>query len=261
MLVALNPKSGAVAVACNSKDDVQIVLLDPDRTSKPLNWPQAEPIEDIAWSADGKILAVLYYTPPQHFDRNGRWNPAEADAPPSTPTVALFDTLERKELLRFNTGGFDAKVAFDPSGRWIYSISHTRLGRGYSSADWQKESLRKFETATGRLVQRFVVEGTGVRQNFAISSNGEIIAAECLVNVSKPFLAEQVSLSVNAGFVLLDSRSGQVLFRENRKTSGEVSDRLPMFFADGDRKLLVNFRSAGAPGDNGEIVAYSIPGR
>jgi hypothetical protein len=72
-----------------------------------------------------------------------------------------------------------------------------------------------------------------------------------------PWFREQVSLSVEAGFVLLDTQTGRVLFREKRRTLGGVREGLPLFFSPDNAAVFANFNPREGQAD-GTIDGYSI---
>lgn len=219
-------------------------------------WTVARPIEDIAWSPDGKELAVLYYDPPDPYDKKtGKWTGMPSPYP-VRPNVSIFDAQTGREMLRFNTSAFDSKIAFSPTGSTIYSISHYRYEMAYSSGDWQKDTLRAFNAKTGQPIKRIAVPSTGVRDNFAVSPDGRLIAADTTKPVSMPLWRDPNStLDVNQGFVIVDIRTGKILFREKLMRVGPQGP--PLFFSADGSHLISNFNSDGRTSDT-YINIYSL---
>jgi WD40 repeat protein len=249
-------RQAAIAVSCTIGERHFVVMTDETLNSAKLVSKVSRPIQSLAWSPDGSKVAVLYFDPPEIFDKNGHFV-GVSHSYPEVDNVSIFDVHSGSELIKFNTGGFDAKIIFSPDGALIYSISHSKLGLGYSRDDWKKETLRAFEATTGHLVQTIRVDETGVRDNFAVSPDGKLIAAESTVDVTHPFFEEQVGLDVQTGFVLLDSITGHVVFRERRRSPGEIGDSLPLFFSP-DGKWLVSSFSGNDQKASTRIIGYEV---
>jgi hypothetical protein len=256
LIPAINPATGAVAIACNVGQQPSIVLVDSNLHSTLNHWKVPRPVQDIVWSPGGDSLAVLWYMPPNPFYSAGKFNRSQVNSPPIEPNIAIFDPKRGKEVTEFSTGEFDAQITFTADGAVIYSINHAKY-LGYSRDDWAKENLRVFDAKTGALMRTIKVPDTGVRNNFCLSPNGKLIAAESTVDAHLPWFIEQVSLSVEAGFVLLDTQTGRVLFRDKRRTLGDARERLPLFFSPDNAEVFANFNPRDGQSD-GTIDGYSI---
>src|SRR5208337_2242234 len=213
MLMAISPRDGLVAAGCVVKGGSEIVILDAELKRAVNRWMVPRPVQDLAWSPEGKELAVLYYDPPYPWDpKTGKWVGTPSPYPVE-PNLSVFDPQSGKELLRFNTSAFDAEVRFSPDGSSVYSISHHLVFGGHGG--WRKDTLRTFDSKTGEMKKRMVVPGTGVRDSFAVSPDGELIVAESTKDIPTPFWREPgMALGEDYGFVILDSSTGGVLFRE-----------------------------------------------
>lgn len=246
MRVAISSREGLVAASCVVKGGSEVVILDAELKGALDRWTAPRPVQDLAWSPDGKELAVLYYDPPWPWNpKTGKWVGPPSPYPVN-PNVAIFEPRSGKELLRFNTSAFDAKVRFSPDGSAIYSISHHLLFRGYGFWEWRKETLRAFDSKTGEMKKRMVVPGTGVRDNFAVSPDGGLIVAQSTEDVAVPFWREPgTTFAVDYGFVILDSSTGNVLFREKLRRPGYFTELLPLFFSADGKQVVANFNSLG----------------
>jgi hypothetical protein len=256
MLLAVSPADGSLAIACNSKE-MTLQIFNHDLQTKLVSWPQERPIQEIAWSRDGRLLAALYHMPPHPTSNASRGNPTATGPTPRLPNVIVYDVAQNRERLRFDTGDVDAKLAFDPAGTSLYSIARGGGSTG-DRKELERDTLRRFDITTGRLVKRYVVKDTGVRQNFAVSPDGNLIAAGIAVTAYPPFFMEQVSIKIRAGFVLLDAETGRELGRDSRRTVGYTDDNLPLFFIGGGKYLLVGYEGSGRSDDYGELVTYSL---
>lgn len=119
--------------------------------------------------------------------------------------------------------------------------------------------MRVFSTATGELMRTIKVKGTGVRNNFVLSPDGSLIAADSTTEAWYPPFVEP-GLEVEAGFVLLRAATGRIVFREKHRMTGEASESLPLFFSPGGETLIVDFNDFGKGDTAGHIIAYSLSG-
>ena len=150
MRMAISPRDGIVAAGCVVKGGSELVVVDPELKGALNRWFVPRPIQDLAWSPDGKELAVLYYDPPYPWDpKTGKWVGPPSPYPVA-PNVSIFDPRSGKELLRLNTSSFDAKIGFSPEGGTLYSISDLHFARGYGSGDWGKEHPACLRREDGR---------------------------------------------------------------------------------------------------------------
>jgi WD40 repeat protein len=268
-VVAVDSKDGRVAVAYNTLKNPQILVFSRYLRTRVAGWKALKYVQGLFWSPDGKRLGVLYYnTYEPSYNQREEWRNRDPEvAFAGVPDVSIFDVSSRKELLSFATGGFEAKATFSPDGKLIYVIAHCRVFREYArGSDWTKDTLRAFSSTTGKLVRAFKVKGTGVRDNFAVSPDGDFIAADCNKDVHSPLyynlltlltMREDLSDDVNAGFVILDTSSGRLIFRETQRMVGAVSSSLPLFFSAKGGLLIANFgRTSNRVA--GQLLAYSI---
>jgi WD40 repeat protein len=259
MRMAISPRDGLVATGCVVKGGSELVILDPELGGAVNRWVVSRPVQDLAWSPDGKQLAVLYYDPPYPWDpKTGKWVGPPSPYPVE-PNVSIFDARSGKEPLRFNTGAFDAKIAFSPDGSTIYSICH-HLDLEYFFRDWRKETFRAFDSRTGKMKKRIVVSGTGVRDNFAVSPDGQLIVAESTKDIPTPFWREKgLTIGEDYGFVILDSSTGDVLFREKLRRPGGLTEPLPLLFSSDGKQVVANFVNVAPGGTYGTAInVYSL---
>ncbi len=259
MRIAISPRGGVVAASCVVKGGSELVILDVELKGTLDHWIVPRPVQDLAWSPDGKELAVLYYDPPYPWDpKTGKWVGPPSPYPVK-PNVAIFDSRSGKELRRFNTSAFDAKISFSPDGSRIYSISRHHFARGYFSGDWRRETLRAFDSRTGEMKKCMIVPGTGVRDNFAVSPDGRLLVAESTKDVSVPFWREPgTTFAVDYGFVILDSTTGDVLFREKLRRAGYMQIPLPLFFSADGKQVVANFNPLPGRTYVTDINVYSL---
>jgi WD40 repeat protein len=268
-VLAVDSKDGRVAVAYNTLKNPQILVFSRDLRTRVGGWKALKYVQGLFWSRDGKRLGVLYHnTYEPLYNQRGKWtnrNPEVALA--GVPDVSIFDVSSGKELLSFATDGFEAKAAFSRDGKLIYVIAHSRVFREYArGSDWTKDTLRAFSSTTGKLVRTFKVRSTGVRNNFAVSPDGNFIVAGCTKDAHSPLyynlltlltMREVLSDDINAGFVILDASSGRVTFRKTQRMVGAVGIPLPLFFSAKGGLLIANF-GAISRSVAGQLVAYSI---
>jgi len=258
-VLAVSPTTGAVAVGCNMGQESVIALWDAELQRKATQWKTLHQIEDLAWSPEGDRVAAVWWMPPYPDDGNGRRSAISAHSRRVEPSLSIYDTFGHVQS-EISTGRFEAKVVFRPDAKVIYTVSHAKCCVvGYGGTDWAKDDLRMYDIQTGALLRNFKVPGSGVRNNFALSPSGNLIAAESTVDVKTSFLSEHNSLNVDAGFVILDSLTGQIMFRERRKTEGAVVNQVvPLLFSPDGSKLFAGFNSvAGEYRSRTETVEYS----
>lgn len=259
MRMVISSRDGLVAASCVVKGGAEVVILDAELKGALVRWTVPEPVQDLAWSPDGKQLALLFYDPPWPYDPKTGKVVRPPSPYPVKPNVAIFDPTGGKELLRFNTSAFDAKITFSPDGNTIFSISHHLLEGGYSFGAWGRDTLRAFDSKTGEMKERMVVPGTGVRDNFAVSPDGSLIVAESTKDIAVPLWREPgTAYGEDYGFVILDSSTGAVLFKEKLRRPGFLTDQLlPLFFSADGKQVVANFNSLDASNVT-DINVYSI---
>ena len=257
--VGMDPRNDHVAVAYNTLKNPEISIFSADLRTRIASWRASKYVQSLFWSGDGKRLGALYFSendkPANRRWKWTGWHPAIM--PGDVRNVSIFDPSSGKELLNFATSGIDAKAAFSPDGKLIYVITSFGTVAGYwRGGTW--DTLRSFSSATGKLLRTFKVGGTGVRNNFAVSSDGRFLVADSTVVLHSDSyyllrLKENVGGKLKAGFVVLDASTGRVIFREERTTSGDIAGVLPLFFSAKGDSLIAEF---GQPPNH--LVAYSI---
>jgi WD40 repeat protein len=261
--LAVDPKDGRIAVAYNTLRDPKILLFSSNLRDQLASWQVHKYVQDLFWSPDGSRLGVLYFNYYDGSNPQGKWTGwhPERDLA-GVPDVSIFDARTGKQVLNFASAGVEAKAAFSPDGKLIYVITSSRTIAGYSAGGWAKDTLRAFSSTTGKLVRTFKVSSTGVRNNFAVSPDGRFIAAECNKNIHSDWyymlrLKESLGGGINAGFVILDSSTGRVIFREKQRTGGSYFDTLPLFFSPKSRLLIAELGPTSKDVTS-RLVAYAI---
>lgn len=256
MAVAVSPAHGKIAVASNLGTEPRLFIFNQNLTKEIRSWALPRYVKGVAWSHDGKRIAVLY---DGKFDSKGKfvgefpqWMPVRL------PDVAVFDATTGAKLVSFFTGGLQAEIAFSPDGSLIYAISETT-----NVIKLHKYAVRVFSSTTGKLVRVIRPRGPRVHDEFAISPNGHFIAANASTDLPHPFWTEPAPFSNVTRVVLLDAKTGKVLFQHKRKI-GLAFPLNPIFTPDG-RLLIVQygpyFSAKGKQRQYGHIVAYSLVGR
>ncbi|TAM79100.1 MAG: YncE family protein [Acidobacteria bacterium] len=257
MIASVSPDRGAVAVASNIGSGPKMFIYKSDLTGQIGSWSLPRYAEGIAWSPDGKHVAVLYDGKfdgrEKYVGQFPQWMPVRL------PDIAVFDSATGAELLNFSTGGPESKIVFSPDGQFIYAISETS-----NITSLQKDALRVFSSRTGKFVRVIAPNGPRLHDNFALSPDGRFIAADASTARWHPFFTEPTPEIFGnvARVVVLNATTGKVIFSRIRRTS--VAFPLnPIFIPDG-RLLIVQYgpdRSAkGNQRDLVHIVAYSLAG-
>src|SRR5208283_2912610 len=95
--------------------------------------------------------------------------------------------------------------------------------------------------------------------NFAVSPDGSLIVAESTKDIAVPLWREPgTAYGEDYGFVILDSSTGAVLFKEKLRRPGFLTDQLlPLFFSADGKQVVANFNSLDASNVT-DINVYSI---
>jgi hypothetical protein len=255
MVLAVSAANGLLAVGCNL-DEVTLHVIDSTLKDEIACWKLPAPIHDIAWSKHGELLAVLFFTPGDPHGTNSQGASVKAEARPSGPTIAVYEIPGNRELVRFQTGSYSAKVVFDGGGTSLFAFGDSP-GINDGPGKGKQPRLCEFQARTGRLLRDYDVEGSGPGQNFAISPDGKLIAVRTADPIFPPSFTEQVSTTMHSGFVLLDAETGSEVGSDSRKTL-TATHALPLLFTNDGKLLLVGYESSRGGGDYGEVVAYSV---
>lgn len=255
MVVAVSSGRGAVAVASNIGKGPRVSVFNSELTKRIKTWTFSRYIKDIAWSRDGKHLAVLY---DGKFDGKGKYvGQFPQWMPVRLPDVTIFDTTTGAKLVSFFTGGPEAEIAFSPNGTLVYTISETS-----NVTTLQKYAVRAFSSTSGKLVRVISPRGPHVHDEFAISPDGRFIAANASTPLWHPFFTEAVPFGNVTRLVVLDAKTGKILFSHSKRIGAAVPLN-PIFTPDG-QSLIVQYgpvRSAkGKQRELVQLVAYSMAG-
>jgi WD40 repeat protein len=260
LAISLRVQDDFVAIAYNYASRPQIFIYNADLTEKLHSWPKDRYINDICWSPDGTRIAVLY---------SQLYNPAReyvglpiSKMQVTYPDVEIIDATSGVKVNEFLTGGRESKLAFDPNGSTIYTISQAN-NSGIAYGHWGPEVIRTFSANTGSLARTIKVRGAGVHGTWAFSADGRFIAA----NASAPlwhFPLGDIPPGFNERWLVLQAASGKEVFRCVHKTNGDLTHDTgaPLFSPDGDM-LIVPYlpdlsRTSSHPIVD-HITAYRVP--
>ncbi len=145
----------------------QTPSLQASRSFKLLGVAEALPVSAIAWSSDGKLMAVS--------DSHG---------------ITLSDGHTQQEIRRIEISSWVKSLAFSPDGKWLVGGTGDR----YSTAS--HGSISVWEVATGRLVRAWAAEDAGFITGF--QSDSQTLATSgsevmCLWNVTNGQLIREMS--------------------------------------------------------------------
>jgi hypothetical protein len=244
--ISVNRQQTGFAVAFNIGSKPRLVLFHRDSQRPYITKELPRYVNDVAWSPDGHDVAVLYSG---YVDNSLRWVASTPGARLTLPDLSIFDTQTGKEEMAFFSGGPEAKLEYAPDGRLIYCISQNKF-LGYSWGDWGKETIKVLSAADGTLIRTIRVSRNGVRNNFTLSPDGKLIAADASTDLFR-FLQEPDFLNKMGRFVLLGAQNGDSLYEYHASMDGKVNLPIKFAFAPDGRMLFVDFNGGG-------VVSYSI---
>lgn len=255
MIVAVSPHATQVAVASNIGKGPRVFIFNSDLTKQVGSWAIPRFVEDLAWSPEGKRLGVLY---DGKFDAKGKFvGEFPGLMPVRLPDVDVFKVASKVKLASFFTGGPEAEIKFSPDGSLIYAISEKS-----NVTTLQRDAIRAFSSASGKLVRVLSPNGPQVHDEFAISPDGRFIAANASTPRWHPFWSEPSAFGNITRVVVLDAETGQVIFQHERRVDLDVP--LNPIFILGGRLLLVEYGPRRSMRRKQlyriSIVAYSMAG-
>jgi hypothetical protein len=258
--LAIDPQNGSVAAAYNVGRDTHLYVYDSDLKRQIASWQLPRMVRDLCWSPDGKKIAVLFHG---RFDENRKQrlvNNHFSDTLPE-PDVWIMDPRSGEPLVKLRTGTAQDQIAFSKDGGLIYVINdHLYKPRGGAIGVFSpghKGAIRAFSALSGALVQTISAGPTGVHSGFSLSPDGSLIAADESTYVPQGLHMEPIWGAKIARVVLLDAKTGHLLFEHRETTYGEISDPLGLAFSPDGRLLFVDFpRSQKQPYQRIEV--YSI---
>lgn len=216
-ILAVSPHRHRIAVVLNNRSRPYLFVYPADLRGQVTSWQLETSVQSVCWSGDGKSLAVLY-----SGARNLRGNYISGGSKKLgsniLPNVEIFDARTGKNLLKFSTGDAAAEAQFgrDGAGTELYAIPP---GTCAGCKNAKQDAILVFSVANGRLKRTFRVAGTGVRDSFELSPDGQLLAA----NASSAwmlfgFMAEASWTKSDGRFVLMNAHDGQVLFKHHERT-------------------------------------------
>jgi len=241
--LGIDPLNGSVAAAYNTGKDTQLYVYDRDLRRQIGSWPLPRMVKDICWSPDGKKLAVLFHG---RFDENRELHFVDnhlADTLPE-PDVWVMDARSGEALLKFRTGTAQDQIAFSRDGSSLYVINDYMYGRGGVIGAFSPDhrgAIRVFSAVSGALVQTITSGPRGVHSGFCLSPDGSLIAADASTYFMSFRMMETAPGEKIARVVLLDAKTGHLLFEHHERTNGDISDPLGLAFSPDGRLLFVDF--------------------
>lgn len=246
VVLAIDDERRNVAIAFNVGAKPRLLLFHGDCERPYVVKEVPRYVMDVAWTPDDKKVAVL---DSGVIDLQLQCRAFDPRAHLTLPDIAVFDARSGTRELSFFSGGPEAKLEFSRDGRLIYCISHTKA-LGYFWGDWGKETLKVFSAADGRLSKTLRVARSGVRNGFALSPDGRLIAADASTDLFR-FLQEPDFMNKMGRFVILDSESGERLFEYHASMEGRSHSPVGFAFSPDGRFLFVDFNGEG-------VITYSI---
>jgi WD40 repeat protein len=248
--LSINPQNGFVAVVYNVGMDTHLYVYDSDLKGQIASRALPRMVKDLCWSPDGKKLAVLFHG---RFDENRKQVSVYYWTSSQEPDVWVMDPHSGELLVKFRTGTCQDQIAFSKDGSLIYVTNDFY----YDSPPAHKGAIRVFSADSGALVQTISAGPKGVHGSFSLSPDGSLIAADASTYVPRGLHMEIAAGEKIARVVLLDAKTGDLLFEHHERTEKDISDPLGLAFSPDGRFLFVGFpRSDKYPYQRIEV--YSI---
>lgn len=254
VVIARRGYTGMVAAAFNYGKWPRLFLLRPPWNAPYESWRMDRFVKALAWSPDGRTLAVLYsnafnnrlkFVAPMH-----RGQPL-----PTLPDVALIDVRTGKTRLKFFTGDFESSIAFSPDRKFIYCVGSLPANPMHG---WV---VREFSASSGKLMRKFKKWNFRLKGNLAVSPGGRLLVADA--NYARFTMA--VLLYDIYGydrifrFVVLDILTGNVVFVHKESTGPFLLTPPRFVFSPDGKSLYVDSHRVGD--GSPQIKVYSIEKR
>lgn len=260
--LAIDPQNGSAAAVYNIGKDTHLYVYDSELKTQLAGWQLPRMVKDLCWSPDGKKLGVLFNG---RFDENRKEQLVDNHFTDTLqePDVWIMDPRSGEPLVKFRTGTAQDQIAFSKDGNLIYVINdylyQPRGGAMGVLSPGHKGAIRVFSALSGALVQTITAGPKGLHSGFCLSPDGSLIAADASTYPPRGLDLELIPGEKKSRVVLLDAKTGHLLFEHHEETYGEVSDPLGMAFSPNGRLLFVDFpRSNKNP--HQRIEVYSIDG-
>lgn len=251
-VIARYQYGGLVAAAFNFGKRPRVFLLRPPWKAPYASWRMDRFVKALAWSPDGKTLAVLYSNV---YDNDFKFiMPWRGGQPwPTLPDVDLIDIKTGKTRLKFFSGDMETSIVFSPEGKSIYCA-------GYDGpTTMRRYVIRQFSASNGKLLREFKKPGLRLKGNLAVSPDGRYLVADA--NSTRWSLGlifnDVYGYDRRFRFVILDTATGKVVFKHQQKVGDTTLTLLPTFAFSPDGKYLYvdpHLHELGSP----EIQVYSL---
>ena len=244
--------SGLVAAAFNFGKWPRLFLLRPPWNAPSASWRMDRFVKALAWSHDGKTLAVLYSNAfNDHLKFVNAWH--RGGVRNTLPDVALIDLKTGKTRLKFFSGDYQSSIVFSPDGKFIYCAG---FGPASPRRGWV---VRKFSASNGKLVRKIKERGLKLRGDLAVSPDGRYLVADA----SSTRFSLGVIFNDTSGydrrfrFVVIDTATGKVVFKHEERAADTLLVWPPTFAFSPDGEYLYVDPHLHGPGSP-EIQVYSL---
>lgn len=225
--LSVKPQNGFVAVVYNIGKDTHLYVYDRDLKAQIASWAMPRIVKDLCWSPDGQKLAVLFHG---WFDENRKMHyvqrKSEAWTTLEIPDVWVMDAHSGEPLVKFWTKTGQDQIAFSKDGSLIYVTNDF----SYDSPPAHMGAIRVFSADSGALVQTISAGPKGVHSSFSLSPDGSLIAADASTDAPRGWDLEIPPFEKISRVVLLDAKTGDLLFEHHERTERYKSDPLGFAF-------------------------------